>query len=123
VKEIALDLTDKSSRELAWHITDTRGYHISESSVYRILKEYDLITSPQYIVMAASDKFKNQTTRINEMWQTDFTYFKVIGWGWFYLSTVLDDYSRCILSWKLFTTMNASDVQGNSGSCHSQNGS
>jgi putative transposase len=61
--------------------------------------------------MAASDKFKNPTTRINEMWQTDFTYFKVIGWGWFFLSTVLDDYSRRILSWKLFTTMNASDVQ------------
>jgi putative transposase len=26
---------------------------------------------------------------------------KVIGWGWFYLSTVLDDYSRYILAWKL----------------------
>ena len=111
VKDIALDLTEKSPRELAWHITDTFGYFISESSVYRILKSYDLITSPHYIVMAASDKFKNPTPRINEMWQTDFTYFKVIGWGWFFLSTVLDDYSRRILSWKLFTTMNAEDVQ------------
>jgi len=111
VKDIALELTEKSPRELAWHITDTFGYFISESSVYRILKSYDLITSPHYIVMAASDKFKNPTTRINEMWQTDFTYFKVIGWGWFFLSTVLDDYSRRILSWKLFTTMNAEDVQ------------
>ena len=111
VKDIALDLTEKSPRELAWHITDTFGYFISESSVYRLLKSYDLITSPHYIVMAASDKFKNLTTRINEMWQTDFTYFKVIGWGWFFLSTVLDDYSRRILSWKLFTTMNAEDVQ------------
>ena len=111
VKDIALELTEKSPRELAWHITDTFGYFISESSVYRILKSYDLITSPHYIVMKASDKFKNPTTRINEMWQTDFTYFKVIGWGWFFLSTVLDDYSRRILSWKLFTTMNAEDVQ------------
>ena len=111
VKDIALELTEKSPRELAWYITDTQGYFISESSVYRILKSYDLITSPHYIVMAASDKFKNPTTRINEMWQTDFTYFKVIGWGWFFLSTVLDDYSRRILSWKLFTTMNAEDVQ------------
>ena len=111
VKEIALEETDTSPRELAWHLTDTRGYYISESSVYKILREYDLITSPHYIVMSAADSFKHKTKRINELWQTDFTYFKVIGWGWFYLSTVLDDYSRCILSWKLFTTMNTSDVQ------------
>ena len=111
IKDIALERTEMIPRELAWHITDTEKYYISESSVYRILRDYDLITSPHYIVMAASDKFKNPTTRINEMWQTDFTYFKVIGWGWFFLSTVLDDYSRRIPSWKVFTTMNASDVQ------------
>ena len=39
-----------------------------------------------------------------------FTYFKVIGWGWFYLSTILDDYSRYIIAWKLCTTMKAGDV-------------
>ena len=44
------------------------------------------------------------------MWQTDFTYLRVIGWGWYYLSTVMDDYSRYIVSWKLRPTMSASDV-------------
>jgi len=34
----------------------------------------------------------------------------VIGWGWFYLSTILDDFSRYIIAWKLCTTMAASDV-------------
>jgi transposase InsO family protein len=34
----------------------------------------------------------------------------VIGWGWFYLSTVLDDYSRYIIAWRLCTTMQAADV-------------
>lgn len=34
----------------------------------------------------------------------------MIGWGWFYLSTILDDYSRYIVSWKLCTTMRANDV-------------
>lgn len=111
VVEIALDLPDKSPRELAWHITDSQGYYISESSVYRILKRYDLVTSPAYILLSASDKFSNPTRRINELWQTDFTYFKIIGWGWYYLSTVLDDYSRYILAWKLFTTMSAGDVK------------
>ena len=32
------------------------------------------------------------------------------GWGWFYLSTVLDDFSRYIAAWKLYTTMKAEDV-------------
>ena len=33
-----------------------------------------------------------------------------MGWGWYFLSTVLDDYSRYIISWRLTTTMAASDV-------------
>jgi len=110
VVDIALDNPEKSPRELAWHITDREGHFISESSVYRILKAYDLITSPAYIVMSADDKFKNPTKRANELWQTDFTYFKVMGWGWYYLSTVMDDYSRYIISWKLASSMAADDV-------------
>ena len=35
---------------------------------------------------------------------------KVIGWGWFYLSTILDDYSRYVVAWRLCTTMKADDV-------------
>ena len=111
VVETALEHPEKSPRELAWHITDTQEYFISESSVYRTLKAYDLITSPAYVLIRASDKFKNPTTRINELWQTDFTYFKVVGWGWYYLSTVMDDYSRYIVSWKLFNSMTADDVK------------
>ena len=109
--EIALQYPEKSPRELAWYITDEHAYFIFESSVYRILKSYDLITSPAYILLSASDSFHTPTKRINELWQTDFTYFKVIGWGWYYLSTVLDDYSRYIISWKLTTSMGASDVK------------
>jgi transposase-like protein len=111
VVAIALELPDQSPRQLAWHITDKNGYYISESSVYRILKQYDLIPSPAYIVMSASDKFKHPTRRINELWQTDFTYFKIVGWGWYYMGSILDDYSRYIISWKLFTSMSASDVK------------
>jgi len=42
--------------------------------------------------------------------QTDFTYLKIIGWGWFYLSTILNDYSRYIVSWKLCTNIRTQDV-------------
>jgi len=111
VVEMALEYPDQSSRQLAWQFTDKNGYFISESSVYRILKGFDLIEHPAFEVLSVKEKFENPTKRVNEMWQTDFTQFKIIGWGWYYLSTVLDDYSRYILSWKLGTTMNAQDVQ------------
>ena len=111
VVKTALEKPELSPRELAWDITDNEGWYISESSVYRILKAFDLITSPAYIVLKASDKFRNPTTRVNEMWQTDFTFFKVKGWGWYYLSTVLDDHSRYIISWKLFSSMTSGDVK------------
>ena len=90
--------------------TDAERYFVSEASVYRLLKAHALITSPAFIVMKAADEFKNKTTAPDQLWQTDFTYLKVTGWGWFYLSTVLDDFSRYIVAWKLCTTMKAEDV-------------
>ncbi len=111
VVEIALEKPELSSRELAWHITDTYRYYISESSVYRILKSNGLITTPSFRIMSASDSFHDKTTTINQMWQTDFTYFKIYGWGWYYLSTILDDYSRFIVSWELCSSMKAGDVK------------
>ncbi|WP_430447931.1 IS3 family transposase [Rhodophyticola sp.] len=110
IKGLALKESDLSPRELAVQFTDTEKYFVSEASVYRILKSYDLITSPAYVVLSAADEFQDKTTRPNQLWQTDFTYLKVIGWGWFYLSTILDDYSRYIIAWKLCTTMMAEDV-------------
>ena len=95
---------------MAVKYTDEKRYFISESSAYRLLKAEDLITAPAHVVICAADEFRDKTTRPNELWQTDFTYLKVIGWGWFYLSTILDDYSRYIIAWKLCTTMKAADV-------------
>ena len=110
IKDLALKESELSPRELAVRFTDTEKYFVSEASVYRILKSYDLITSPAYVVLSAADEFKDKTTRPNQLWQTDFTYLKVIGWGWFYLSTILDDYSRYIIAWKLCTSMKSGDV-------------
>jgi transposase InsO family protein len=108
--KLALDESELSPRELAVRFTDTENYFVSEASVYRLLKAHDLITSPAFIVIKAADEFRDKTTAINQLWQTDFTYLKVIGWGWLYLSTILDDYSRYIIAWKLCTTMKAGDV-------------
>ena len=109
--DMALERPELSPRELAVTFTDERSYFVSEASVYRLLRSHDLITSPSFIVMKVASEFRDKTTAPNQLWQTDFTYLKVIGWGWFYLSTVLDDYSRYIITWKLCTGMAAFDVQ------------
>ena len=90
IVDLALEETQLSPRELAVRFTDTRGYFVSEASVYRLLKAHGLITSPAFVVIKAADEFRDKTTAANQLWQTDFTYLKVIGWGWFYLSTILD---------------------------------
>ncbi len=82
----------------------------SIASLCRLLKAHDPIASPAFIVVKAADEFHTKTTAPNQLWQTDFTYLKVIGWGWFYLSTVLDEFSRYIIAWKLCTSMAARDV-------------
>ena len=89
---------------------DERERAVGELHVILPGKARNLITSPAYIVMKAADEFKDKTTAPNQLWQTDFTYLKVTGWGWFYLSAVLDDFSRYIIAWKLCTTMKARDV-------------
>lgn len=108
--DLALAEPALSPRELAVRFIDTKGYFVSEASVYRLLKSHDLITSPAFIVIKAADEFHTKTTAPNQLWQTDFTYFKIIGWGWYYLSTILDDFSRYIIAWKLCVTMRAQDV-------------
>ena len=110
ILDLALAEPELSPRELAVRFTDQQRYFVSEASVYRLLKAHDLITSPAFIVVKAADEFHSKTTAPNQLWQTDFTYLKVIGWGWFYLSTVLDDFSRYVIAWKLCTSMAASDV-------------
>jgi len=110
ILELALEQAELSPRELAVRFTHEKKYFVSEASVYRLLKAHDLITSPAFIVMKAASEFKDKTTAPNQLWQTDFTYLKIIGWGWYYLSTVLDDFSRYIIAWKLCTRMRCDDV-------------
>ena len=103
--------TQLSPRELAVKMTDEMGIFISESSVYRILKLQGLISPSEHHFIAAADEFRHKTAFPNQMWQTDFTYFKILGWGWYYLSTVIDDYSRYIIHWELCKSMEWKDVK------------
>ena len=109
IVNLALEEPERSPRELAVRDTDDQRYLVLESTLYRRLKAHDLITRPAYILMPASDTFQHPSQRVNQRWQTDFTCFKIIGWGGYYLSTVLDDYSRFTLAWRLGTSMGARD--------------
>tara|TARA_R110002126_G_scaffold243516_7_gene386905 strand:- start:19472 stop:19759 length:288 start_codon:yes stop_codon:yes gene_type:complete len=80
--ELALEQSERSPRELAVQFTDETRDFVSEASVYKLLKAHDLNTSPADVVINAANAFHTKTMRPNQMWQTDFTYLKIIVWGW-----------------------------------------
>ena len=109
VLEVALLFPEWSSREVSCYVTDRCGFTVSESSVYRILKAEGLIREVQTQTFPAESEYRIQTSRPNQQWQTDATYLLVKNWGWYYLISVLDDFSRRILAWGLQATMRAGD--------------
>ncbi len=107
--EIALLYPEWSPREVSCHITDHCGFTISKSSVYRILKAEGLIRELQQKTFPASSEYRVKTAWPNQQWQTDATYLLIKNWGWYYLISVLDDFSRKILAWRLQSAMTAGD--------------
>lgn len=110
VLDLALEQPERSPLELAVTFTDTPAQFISDASVYRLLQAAGLIISPACIVNKAADEFRDKTTSPNQLWHTDFTYLKITGWGLSYLSTVLDNFARYFVAWKLCAAMQVVDV-------------
>jgi transposase InsO family protein len=109
VLEAAREMPELSSRQLAAWATDNGGFAVSESTVYRILRREGLVKSPE-MQLKAGKEYHRKTTGPHQMWATDASYFKVIGWGYYYLVSVMDDYSRFILSWKLQRDMTTNSL-------------
>jgi len=101
----ARDSPELSCRQLALSITDAGGVYLSESTVYRILKRAGLIKPAEILGFKAAKEYRRKTTRPNELWATDCCHLKVAGWGWYYLVSVMDDFSRMILGWDLKVDM------------------
>ena len=97
------------SRQLAAWLTDHRGLSVSASTVYRILRREGLVKRIEY-QLAAGKEYQHKTTGPHQLWATDASYFRVVGWGYYYLVTVMDDYSRFILAWKVHRDMTADSL-------------
>jgi putative transposase len=109
VLAVAREYPELSSRQISAWITDNEGFAVSESTVYRILRREGLVKRQETEVEAAKE-YHTKTTRPHQMWATDASYFKVVGWGYYYLVTIMDDYSRFILGWKLQKDMSADSL-------------
>ena len=107
ILDVSRDEPQWSSREVACFVTDNKGFSVSESSVYRLLKRMGLVKPRDVRIFPAGPEYHTKTRRPNQQWQTDSTYILVKNWGWYYLISVLDDFSRRILAWKLQSCQNA----------------
>ena len=109
VLEVAQESPELSSRQISVWITDNKGFAVSESTVYRLLRREGLVKRRETQTTAANE-YHTKTTRPHQMWATDASYFRVVGWGYYYLVTVMDDYSRFILAWKLQKDISANSL-------------
>lgn len=109
IDEVASQNPEWSSREISHFITDDKGFSVSEMTVFRHLKRKGLIRSQVVNSFPAGPEYSYKPKRINEQWQTDATYLFIKNWGWYYLISVLDDFSRKIMAWMLLSSMTAED--------------
>jgi len=109
ILEVARESSELSSRQLSAWITDNEGFAVSESTVYRILRREGLVKR-QETQLATAKEYHTRTRRPHQMWATDASYFRVVGWGYYYLVTVMDDHSRFILAWDLQKDMSANSL-------------
>lgn len=101
VLEVALPCPDWPPRQIACGIADQGQFTASESTVYRLLKAAGYVKPREARSFPAGPKYRVKTRRPNEQWQTDATYLLVKNWCWYYLISILDDFSRRLLAWRL----------------------
>jgi putative transposase len=110
ILETALQQPDLSPRELACQVTEHAGFTVSEATVYRVLRRHGLNRSITLVGFPAGKEFRVKTTAPNQLWQSDASYYFVVGWGWYYSIEVLDDFSRFVLASDLKPDMTADSI-------------
>jgi putative transposase len=97
-------------KRLTWMMVDGNVAYLSPSSVYRILVKAALNNCWTKPAGEPKKKGFEQPLKAHEQWHTDISYLNFKG-TFVYLISVLDGYSRAILSWDITTTMESLDVQ------------
>ena len=80
VLSAAREMPELSSRQLSAWTTDNMGFSVSESTVYCILRREGLVKKPE-MRLAAGKEYHRKTTSPHQMWATDASYFRVVGWA------------------------------------------
>lgn len=110
IVEYALEHPSLSPREVAIRLIDQEGRFVSESTVYRTLREAGLVKPPETKGFPAGKEYHAKWKAPNELWHTDASYFFVVGWGYYYLISILDDFSRFILGWRIQSSMASTHI-------------
>jgi putative transposase len=103
VREYALQHPEIRHRELAWRMIDEDVAYVSSSTVYRILKEQQLIGPRRGRRKRYRDEHE-KAQHPDQIWGTDIMYLKVEQMQYFFLAFI-DEYSRYIVHWELLSSM------------------
>lgn len=107
--DYALAHPEVRHRELAWNMVDSGVCAVSATTVYRVLREADLVCRWKPKVKTKGSGKPNKPTRPDELWQTDIRYTKVDARN-FYLLTFIDVYSRYVVYHELLRRMDGLSV-------------
>jgi transposase InsO family protein len=99
----------KGYRVQAWEMVDQNVAFASCSSVYNIIKRYDLGKKWAEAIETAKKGF-DQPEAVHEQWHIDFSYIRV-GAAFYYFLGILDGFSRRMLNWRLCKTMEGINAQ------------
>lgn len=89
-------------------LLEDKGIYMSHETIRKILKNEGLITPRDEVLRHEVKRF--EASKPNEMWQIDFMHVFILYYGYVYLCTVLDDYSRKVMHWELCTRETAGEA-------------
>ena len=105
----ALKHPEVRHRELAWKMLDESVVAVSASSVYRVLRQANLVCRWKPKLKAEGGGRNDGPARPDEKWQTDIKYIRV-GRRNYYLLSFMDVYSRYIVHHELLSWMDGQSV-------------